>query len=231
MKILIIEDDPTLRAAVVEFLQRHGYETLAAEGGQSGLRMAQERLPDLVVLDIMMPGMDGWEVCRQLRATSSVPILMLTARTAQDDIIRGLELGADDYVEKPCSLKELDLRIRAILRRGRGEADDAHIYDDGRLKIDLERHVVLCDGAPVHLTPTEFRLLGCLVQHRDRAVTHTELLAAAWGPEYIDDKASLSVYIRYLREKLEETPARPRYLHTVWGTGYRFTDAAGKADH
>ena len=179
-----------------------------------------------------MPGMDGWEVCRRLRETSDTPVIMLTARGTQDDVIQGLSTGADDYIKKPFDLRELELRIDAVLRRSQaraaGDADAAGtMFDDGWLVIDPDRRVVLRGGMPVHLTPTEFRLLIYLVERRDRPIPHNELLREVWGPAYVDETANLAVYIRYLREKVEETPANPRYICTEWGMGYRFSDAQG----
>jgi two-component system, OmpR family, KDP operon response regulator KdpE len=223
LKLLIIEDDITLSRLLGGHLQSRGYEVMTATGGAEGLRLAREAMPDLVILDVMMPGMDGLEVCRHLRATSTVPILMLTAKGAQEDVIQGLELGADDYLKKPFDLRELELRIKAILRRSEeGPGDQANVYDDGSLRVDLERRLVLRQGQRVHLTPTEFRLLSYLLRHKGRVVPHEELLTEVWGPEYIQETANLSVYVRYLREKLESAPGDPRYIFTEWGIGYRF---------
>ena len=223
MKLLIIEDDITLSRLLGGHLQSLGHEVTTATGGAEGLRLAGEAAPDLVILDVMMPGMDGWEVCRHLRATSTVPILMLTAKGTQEDVIQGLELGADDYLKKPFDLRELELRIKAILRRSEeAPRDQANVYDDGSLRVDLERRLVLRQGQRVHLTPTEFRLLSYLLRHQGRVVPHEELLTEVWGPEYIQETANLSVYVRYLREKLESVPGDPRYIFTEWGVGYRF---------
>jgi two-component system KDP operon response regulator KdpE len=228
LKLLIIEDDLTLNSLLAAYLGKRGYDILSAMDGEEALRLAEEGQPDLVILDIMMPGTDGWETCRRLRQTSQVPVLILTAKVSQDDVLRGLQLGADDYVKKPFDLRELELRIQAILRRaGAPQAGPAASYDDGRLHVDMERRLVLLDHQPVHLTPTEFRLLSYLVQHRGRAVPHMELLCEVWGPEYADDTAILSVYIRYLREKLEDKPGQPRYIRTEWGVGYRFVGLSG----
>jgi two-component system KDP operon response regulator KdpE len=228
VKLLIIEDDATLARAVAIGLGLRGYDVRTAGDGPTGLQLAAEWEPDLVILDIMMPGMDGWEVCRRLRETSDTPVIMLTAKGLQEHVIRGLTLGADDYVKKPFDLRELELRVEAVLRRPRPrEAEESAVFDDGRLRIDLERRLVLRGGEPVHLTPTEFRLLACLVRGRGRPVAHQELLRVAWGPGYVEETANLAVYIRYLREKLEETPGSPRYICTEWGVGYRFSCPAG----
>jgi two-component system KDP operon response regulator KdpE len=223
LRILIIEDDLTLSKLLAERLSARGYEAYTAPDGQEGLRLAYETHPDLVILDIMMPGMDGWQVCQRLREMSSLPILVLTAKGEQDDIIRGLQLGADDYVKKPFDLTELELRIEAILRRMQSApSSEPAVFDDGTLKVDLERRLVLRRGMPVHLTPTEYRLLGYLVRNRDRTMGHGELLREVWGPQYAEDTANLSVYVRYLREKIEEAPGNPNYILTEWGVGYRF---------
>jgi two-component system, OmpR family, response regulator ResD len=223
LKILIIEDDNTLGGLLAGQLRKAGHEVQVASEGQEGLRLAYETHPDLIILDIMMPGMDGWQVCQRLREMADVPILMLTAKGEQEDVIRGLQLGADDYVRKPFDLNELELRIEAILRRsGSGGAERSAGFSDATLAIDLERRLVLSRGQPVHLTPTEFRLLAYLVRHRDRTVPHAELLREVWGPQYTEDTANLSVYIRYLREKIEVTPGSPEYILTEWGMGYRF---------
>lgn len=223
MKLLIIEDDQVLNRLLTEHLQNVGYDVLSANGGVEGLELMQNNGPDLVLLDIMMPGMDGWQTCQRLREVSDVPVLILTAKGAEEDVIKGFQLGADDYIKKPFNLQELELRVEAVLRRSANRrSDDTSDYDDGVLQIDLDRRLVVRRGDPVHLTPTEFRLLSYLVRHRDRVVPHSELLSEVWGPRYVDDTASLSVYVRYLREKLEDNPATPRYIATEWGVGYRF---------
>lgn len=223
MKLLIIEDDQILNHLLTEHLHNIGYDILSASGGIEGLELMRDNSPDLVLLDIMMPGMDGWQTCRQLREVSDVPVLILTAKGSEDDVIKGFQLGADDYIKKPFNLQELELRVEAVLRRAASrQRDDPSDYEDGVLHIDLGRRLVVRRGDPIHLTPTEFRLLSYLVRHRDRVVPHSELLSEVWGPRYVDDTASLSVYVRYLREKLEDNPATPRYICTEWGIGYRF---------
>jgi two-component system response regulator ResD len=232
LKILIIEDDVILGRLLAEQLGVAGRSVQVAVDGPEGLRLAYETHPDLIILDIMMPGMDGWQVCQRLREMADVPILMLTAKGDQDDVIRGLQLGADDYVKKPFDLKELELRIEAVLRRAREQtAPNQAGFNDGMLEVDLERRLVLRRGRPVHLTPTEFRLLSYLIHHRDRTVPHAELLREVWGPLYTEDTANLSVYVRYLREKIEDTPGSPAYVVTEWGVGYRFGVPSGSAAH
>jgi two-component system KDP operon response regulator KdpE len=225
-KILIIDDETTLAEMLALKLEPKGFEVLSARQGGEGLKMAYQHHPDLVILDVMMPEMDGWEACRRIRELSDVPIIMLTAKVSEDDVIRGFRLGADDYVKKPFSLQELEERIRAVLKRSSsGEKELNSIYDDGKLKIDMERQQVFKNGQPIHLTSTEFRLLSCLFRHQGVTVPHDELLTEVWGPAYLDATACLSLYIRYLREKIEENPSEPQYIRTKWGAGYWFAPA------
>lgn len=223
-KILVIDDETTLAEMLTIKLEPKGYQILSAPNGAEGLKLAYESHPDLVLLDIMMPEMDGWETCRRLRELSDVPVIMLTAKVNEEDLIRGFRLGADDYVKKPFSIKELEERIRAVLRRSISNDKELNaIYDDGNLKIDLERQQVFKQGQLVHLTSTEYRLLSCLFKHKGITVPHEELLTEVWGPAYLDATACLSLYIRYLREKLEENPSEPQYIRTKWGSGYWFS--------
>jgi two-component system KDP operon response regulator KdpE len=225
-KILVIDDDRTLIELLAQKLESRGFEILTATRGKDGLKLAYENHPDLVVLDVMMPDMDGWETCRRLRELSDVPILLLTGKVSEEDVIRGFQLGADDYVKKPFNLRELEGRIRAILKRANGsERETSMLYDDGTLRIDLERQQVFRLGKLVHLTSTEFQLLSCLVKHAGMLVPHDEILNEVWGPSYLDATACLSLYIRYLREKLEENPGEPQYIRTKWGAGYWFAPA------
>jgi two-component system KDP operon response regulator KdpE len=224
IRILVIDDHLDLTNMVRDVLEAQGYEVFAANSGERGLELAFTEHPHLILLDVMMPGMDGWETCQRLREMSDVAILMVTARGAEQDVVRGLTLGADDFVRKPFSLDELELRISAILRRTSGTTKQAAaaFYDDGNLKIDLDRRLVLRGGKQLHLTPTEFNLLTYLVKHADHVVAHEQLLTAVWGAEYADDTPVLSVYVRYLREKVEADPRRPVYIHNERGIGYRF---------
>lgn len=222
-KVLIIDDDPGLLTLMRMGLEREGYQIIVAQSGQEGLRQAYEHHPDIILLDILMPGMDGWEVCQRLRYICDTPILILTAVDERDGVIRGLSLGADDYVLKPCSFEELKARIRALLRRAaRTSNDRQNVYDDGNLRVDLSTGAVSLRGEPVPLTPTESRLLLYLVSQQGRVVPHKELLIHAWGPEYAEETGYLSVYIRYLRQKIEDDPANPRYICTRWRIGYYF---------
>jgi DNA-binding response OmpR family regulator len=222
--ILIIDDDADLARIVQLSLDREGYQTVIATSGLEGLQEAYRVQPNLVILDIMMPGMDGWEVCRRLVEISNVPILMLTAKGTEADIVKGLQLGADDYLTKPFSVAELVARVQALLRRAasQSQTDRSSIFSIGNLTIDLNRRLVMRDGELVDLTPTEFKLLECFVTHRDRVLPHRFLLTEVWGPEYIDETNYLKLYVRYLRRKLEEDPADPQLIVTEWGIGYRF---------
>ncbi len=228
-KILIVDDDAALVKVLSLSLEREGFEVVAALSGAEALRKAYESRPDLVILDIMMPHMDGWTTCRRLREIADMPIIMLTAKGDESDIVRGLDLGADDYITKPCSSEELKARIRALLRRVQSteKTEWQATYDDGWLMIDLSRQQVNVNGEPVDLTPTEFRLLSCLVQRNGQVVPHRELLTEVWGPEYSDQVSYLSVYVRYLRQKIEQNPSQPAYILTKWGMGYRFAAAEG----
>jgi DNA-binding response OmpR family regulator len=222
--VLIIDDDADLARIVQLSLDREGYQAVIATSGLEGLQEAYRVQPNLVILDIMMPGMDGWEVCRRLVEISNVPILMLTAKGTEADIVKGLQLGADDYLTKPFSVAELVARVQALLRRAasQSQTDRSSIFSIGNLTIDLNRRLVMRDGELVDLTPTEFKLLECFVTHRDRVLPHRFLLTEVWGPEYIDETNYLKLYVRYLRRKLEEDPADPQLIVTEWGIGYRF---------
>lgn len=223
-RLLILEDDPDLNRLMADYFRAAGYEVASAQTGEEALAHGQVQRPDLAILDVMVPGIDGWTVLERLREGGPLPALFVTARGAQEDVQRGLMLGADDYVRKPFDLRELELRVAAVLRRSQPTAEpEPEVYDDGRLRIDLGRRAASVAGQPVRLTPTEFRLLAYLLRHAGRPVPHAELLAEVWGPAYVDDVANLQVYVRYLREKLEADPKYPRYIVTAWGSGYQFT--------
>jgi two-component system KDP operon response regulator KdpE len=233
-KVLVIDDDPGLLMLLRLGLERDGFTVITAEGGKEGLRRAYETHPDVIILDIMMPKMDGWLTCQKLRNVCDTPIIMLTARADQEGVIKGLALGADDYLAKPCNFDELKARIRATLRRARLDSKEhwETVYDDGSLRIDLIDGTVTHRGKPVRLTPTESRLLTYLVKQKGRVVPHKELLTGVWGPECAEETAYLSVYIRYLRRKIEKDPANPHYIQTRWGMGYYFAgDGANKSEH
>ncbi len=224
-KILVIDDDEGVLALLRLGLEREGFTIFTANSGKEGLRRAYEIHPDLVILDIMMPEMDGWITCQRLRYVSDIPIIMLTARVGRADIVKGLSLGADDYLTKPYDFDELKARIQTVLRRAGGNSDDAWrvAFDDGNLHIGLTDGVVTRKGEIVPLAPTESRLLMYLVTQKGRIVPKKELLISVWGPEYEEETGYLSVYIRYLRRKIEDDPSEPRYIHTRWGVGYYFS--------
>jgi two-component system KDP operon response regulator KdpE len=234
-RVLIIDDNTLHRRVLVDALAHVGFSVEQAADGATGLRQVFSSRPDVVLLDVMMPGMDGWEVCKRIRELCDTPIIMLTSLNREEEMIRGLDLGADDFVSKPASPDHLLARIRAVLRRAeRGPPPASLDYDDGVLSIDATRHEVRLNGEPVTLTPTEFRLLSTLAQAPERVHPFAELLSTIWGPAYIDDIEFLRVYIWRLRKKLEANPEHPRWLITERGFGYRFRagergdDAAGR---
>jgi two-component system, OmpR family, KDP operon response regulator KdpE len=222
VRILVIDDEPQIRRALRAGLERNGYAVSLAASGEEGLDQAALQPPDLVILDLAMPGMDGFEVCRQLREWSKAPIVVLSVREGETDKIRALDLGADDYLTKPFSLGELLARLRAVLRRAGSEALEAPSLTVGEMEIDFAHRRVTLGGQEVRLTPTEYELLRHLALNPDRVLTHRQLLTRVWGPEYAEDTHTLRVHIANLRNKIEPDPARPRYLHTEPRVGYRF---------
>lgn len=219
-RILIVDDESGLRELVKINLQHEGYGVLQAETGAQGLSLVQEEKPDLVILDVMMPGMDGWEVCRQIREFSQIPVLMLTARTQSKDVIAGLDSGADDYLTKPFNMDELNARVRALLRRV-PSANRPVVAGKGEISIDKQKREVLVRSEPVDLTPTEYDLLLMLAENAGVVMSHETLLQGVWGQEYTKDNDYLKVYIWHLRRKLEQDPREPKMLLTEWGVGYR----------
>ena len=223
-KILLVDDDPLITKPIARSLQQHGYQIAVANNGRKGLAMALEQQPDLVVLDIMMPEMDGWEVCKALRAQSGVPILMLTALEDEVDRILGLELGADDFLTKPISARELLARIRAMLRRV--ELDKAvpevEKLTSGDLIVELENRQVYKNGALLTLRYKEFELLTLLMNNAGQIVTRAQIFDDVWGTDWLGDTRTLDVHIRWLREKIEDDPGQPTRIQTVRGVGYRF---------
>ena len=223
-RVLVVEDDVTVAEVVVRYLEHEGFEAVAVGDGRAAIENARATPPDLVVLDLMLPGIDGFEVCRRLRAVLPVPVVMLTARGEEDDRILGLELGADDYITKPFSPRELVARVRAVLRRAGTSSfvePPPTVIVAGDLTIDVASHVVVRDGEIVALTAREFDLLVFLAIRTGRVFRREELLEKVWGFSY-GDTATVTVHIRRLREKIERDPSEPRLLVTVWGVGYRF---------
>lgn len=227
-RILLVDDDPTVTEVVGRYLEREGFVVEAVADGAAALRAAQVLPPDLVVLDLMLPGMGGLEVCRRLRQAAPVPVVMLTARSEESDRIAGLELGADDYVVKPFSPRELTARVKAVLRRAQGalppeagRADQDPVLRAGDLVVDTAARQVHRGGREVALTAREFELLTFFMRHPRRAFRREELFEQVWGWTY-GDTATVTVHVRRLREKIEPDPAVPRLIVTVWGVGYRF---------
>jgi two-component system, OmpR family, KDP operon response regulator KdpE len=222
-RVLVVEDEPKLARLVRSLLQADGYDVVAATTGEDALDMVNVVDPDLILLDLLLPGkVDGYEVCRLIRASSRVPVIMLTAKAQESDKVRGLDLGADDYITKPFSSQELLARVRAVLRRSRlhDEPVPSEVVETGSLSIDLGRRRVSVAGKEVELTPTEYNLLAELARNAGRVMLHEELLSRVWGPEYRDETEYLRAYIRYLRRKLEEDPSHPQYILSRPGIGY-----------
>jgi DNA-binding response OmpR family regulator len=221
--ILLVEDEPTLSETLRYNLEREGYSVLTAADGVHGLELARREQPDLLILDIMLPRLDGFSVCRILRQESDVPILMLTARQDEVDRIAGLELGADDYLAKPFSLGELLARVRAIMRRtDRQPSGSREVLDAGALRVDTGSRRAWRAGAELTLSQKEFDLLTCLIRNRGMALSRDVLLERVWGYDFLGDSRTVDVHIRWLREKVEADPGRPIYIQTVRGVGYRF---------
>ncbi|MFC2001466.1 response regulator transcription factor [Chloroflexota bacterium] len=226
-KILIVDDDPALVRLVDRVLVQKGYGVLKASNGQEALRLLFAERPDLVLLDVVMPGMDGWQTCCRIRDVSDLPIIILTGKQdSEDDIVRGLDHGADEYLLKPVGNKELVARVRAALRRAESpsylDKNREVTFDDGFLAVALAERKVMVDGERVKLTPREFRLLALLVENAGRILTHRQVLEKVWGWEYIDDVDYVRIYIAHLRRKIEPYPAQPRYILTEPGVGYYF---------
>jgi len=221
--VLVVDDEPTIREIVVKYLARDGFRTLEAADGDRARELVQAERPDLVVLDVMLPGTDGLELCRWIRSGSHLPVIMLTARGEESDRIIGLELGADDYVTKPFSPRELAARVRTVLRRSEpaGAAEERLAFDG--LVIDAATHEVTKNGTGLRLTAREFQLLWFLASHPERVFSREQLMRRVWGYSAALDTGTVTVHVRRLREKIEDEPSRPQHLETVWGVGYRFT--------
>jgi DNA-binding response OmpR family regulator len=221
--VLVVEDESVVREVVVKYLHREGYRTLEAGDGDTACTLVEREAPDLVVLDLMLPGTDGLAVCRWIRSRSEVPVIMLTARGEEADRIVGLELGADDYVTKPFSPRELAARVKSVLRRARQPpSPDARLVFDG-LELDAATREVLKSGEPLKLTAKEFDLLWFLASHPRHVFSRDQLMDRVWGYDAAVDTGTVTVHVRRLRAKTEDDPSRPRRLETVWGVGYRFT--------
>lgn len=223
-RVLVIEDDRKIVELVSLYLEREGYEVHSAYDGLEGLKKAREVAPDLVILDLMLPGLDGFSVCHQLRDESGVPVIMLTARTTEQDKLEGLDTGADDYVTKPFSPRELMARVRAVLRRTADEGlyRGPAVVERSGVKVDFVRHEVTVGEEPVHLTPTEFRLLGALVREPGRVFTRGQLIEKVLGYDFEGSERTIDVHILNLRRKIEPDGHEPRLIRSVYGMGYRF---------
>jgi len=219
-RVLVVEDEESFSDALSYMLRREGFDAVVADNGHQALAEFDRSGADIVLLDLMLPGLSGTEVCRALRARSSVPIIMLTAKDGEIDKVVGLELGADDYVTKPYSARELVARIRAVLRR-RGDGQSVGVLEAGPVRMDVERHTVSVDGATVALPLKEFDLLELLLRNTGRVLTRAQLIDRVWGADYVGDTKTLDVHIKRLRAKLEPDPAVPKYLLTVRGLGYK----------
>ena len=220
--VLVVDDEPIVREVVVSYLQREGYRTLEAGDGDHARELVESEAPSLVVLDLMLPGTDGLELCRWIRARSELPVIMLTARGEEADRIVGLELGADDYVTKPFSPRELAARVRTVLRRSSAEVPKAERLTFDHLAIDARTREVSKNGAELRLTAKEFDLLWFLARHPRQVFSRDHLMDRVWGYEAAVDTGTVTVHVRRLREKIEDDPSQPRFLQTVWGVGYRF---------
>ncbi len=232
---MLIDDDAELAELAEAWLRKAGYESLIAEDGVVGLRRVYSSRPDLVLLDINMPQMDGWEVCRRIRDMCDIPVIMVTVNRQKSDLLKGFGCGADDYITKPFDFPELIARVDAALRRSGSNqpSDKPGTFQCGDLELDWRSHQVYVRGEQVRLSPTEFKLLSCLINNRGWVVTHEELLRKAWGPHYIGDKSFVKLYIRYLRQKIEKEPSKPELILTEQGVGYRFStqvDSGSRGD-
>lgn len=220
-RVLVVDDEPQIRRFLRLGLAGHGYEVLEAADAREGLRLAVARRPDLLILDLGLPDRDGQEVLAEVRGWSPIPVLVLSARGREAEKVRAFDLGADDYVVKPFSMAELLARVKAALRRQQAGAAIEPVFRVGGLEVDLARRAVQVDGAPVRLSPKQYRLLQALVAHAGKVLTHGQLLGEVWGPAHREDIQYLRVFVRKLRARLETDPARPRYLLTELGVGYR----------
>jgi two-component system response regulator RegX3 len=222
IRVLVVEDEESYREALAYMLSKEGFEVIEAPDGATGIAEFDRRGADIVLLDLMMPGLPGTEVCRQLRLRGSVPVIMLTARDSEVDKVVGLELGADDYVTKPFSHRELVARMRAVLRRGQDAELLPDVVEAAGVRMDVERHEVSVNGERIKLALKEFELLEMLLRNAGRVITRGQLIDRIWGSDYVGDTKTLDVHIKRLRNKIEPDPANPRYLTTVRGLGYKF---------
>ncbi|MBI4760245.1 MAG: response regulator transcription factor [Chloroflexota bacterium] len=220
--ILLIDDDASLSNLLAEYLREQGYVVHVAGDGQKGLRVFFEQKPDLVILDVTMPKMDGWETLKHIREMSRAPVIMLTARDEEPNVLRGFSLGADDYVTKPFSFAQLGARVKAVLGRAGGAASSSERLEVGGLQVDFASRRVTRDGEPIPLTPTEFKLLTVLMRRPGEVISAEELVREVWGPQYANEIGFVRRYVWHLRQKVERDPENPQYIHNERGFGYRF---------
>jgi two-component system KDP operon response regulator KdpE len=221
-RILVVDDEAPIRRWLKVNLETRGYTVDTAETGEQGIKALENRRPDLLILDLLMPGMGGIDVVRQLRSVSTIPIIVLSAIGEEVQKVQALELGADDYMTKPFGMEELFARIRSLLRRAAGATSAAPVFVAGELSVDFDRREVRLDGQPIKLTPTEYDLLKYMIEHAGKVLTHRMLLQQVWGQAYIDQAQYLRVFVGQLRKKIEKHPGRPRFILTDPGVGYRF---------
>lgn len=221
-RILVVDDEAQIRRSLRVNLERRGYSVETAEDGEQAIRFFANRRPDILILDLVMPGINGVEVVRQVRAASAVPIIVLSVLGDEQHKVEALETGADDYMTKPFGTEELLARIRSLLRRAAGAKDASPVFVSGGLSVNFDRREVVMDGQPVRLTPMEYDLLNYMIQHHDKVLTHRMLLQEVWGQAYVDQAQYLRVFVGRLRKKLEKNPTRPRFIVTDPGVGYRF---------
>ena len=223
-RILVVEDEDSFSDALAFLLTKEGFEVEVADNGLKAIEMFDRMGADLILLDLMLPGLSGTEVCRQIRSKSAVPIIMLTAKESEIDKVVGLELGADDYVTKPYSSRELIARIKAVMRRNSETPELSGTLNEGPVRMDVERHIVLVNNLPISLPLKEFELLEFLMRNAGRVLTRTQLIDRVWGSDYVGDTKTLDVHIKRLRSKIERDPAAPEFILTVRGLGYKFAN-------
>ncbi len=222
-RVLVVEDEPNLREPLVYLLEKEGYQVLEAADGNAAIENFKKHSPDLILLDLMLPGISGNEVCRLIRLESQVPIIMITAKDTEIDKVVGLEIGADDYVTKPYSTRELLARMKAVLRRGaESPVSESGLLKAGPVVMDLDRHTVSVNGEPIQMPLKEFELLELLIENVNRVLTRGQIIDRVWGSNYFGDTKTLDVHVKRVRSKIEEDPSRPRHLITVRGLGYKF---------
>lgn len=222
-RVLVVEDEPNLREPLVYLLEKEGYEVLEAENGNAAIESFRKNSPELILLDLMLPGISGNEVCRIIRQESQVPIIMITAKDTEIDKVVGLEIGADDYVTKPYSTRELLARMKAVMRRGAElPVPESGLLKAGPVVMDLDRHTVSVNGEPIQMPLKEFELLELLIENVNRVLTRGQIIDRVWGSNYFGDTKTLDVHVKRVRSKIEEDPSRPRHLITVRGLGYKF---------